>query len=421
MNLDGEVCQSPDLKSNPRAERRESHTLALAGAATFAGEPAARGLVFRRQRAGKELVWPVFAELRFPRRAASAHLGGGPHATVALHFGSARCRLAPRTAQRPPRPPASPSPLVLQVPGSPLVTTVVLTHNRRAELAGCLESLFDGDHGGSDTRADGGPEVVVVDNGSTDGTPQFVRQRYPQVRLVALPENLGVSGGRNRGIQAAQGEICLCIDDDARLVGGTAAIERVAAYFRRDPRLACLALTIHAGRSGQQDPKAIPRRDKRALDEDYECSYFCGAGFAVRRQVFLDAGQFWEPLVYGSQELDLSYRLLQADWRIWHTAAVVVEHDEIPRDRPQGQYAYFNARDRLWVAVRNLPWPCVVTTALAWWLETARWAAAQGQWGPWCRGFRDALAGLPAALRLRRPITWQTGRRLNQLSGRLWY
>jgi GT2 family glycosyltransferase len=167
--------------------------------------------------------------------------------------------------------------------------------------------------------------------------------------------------------------------------------------------------------------KSIPRVDKEVLSDDYQATYFCGAGFAFRRQAFLDLGMFWEPLVYGGQELDLSYRALDAGYRILQSQNIQVLHKSVPTARPAGQWVYYNARDRWWIAVRNLPWIYVVTTAVSWWLYTAWLGLRRGQLGYFFRGFVAGLGGFRQALAGRRPIQAETLRQVAELSGRVYY
>ena len=73
------------------------------------------------------------------------------------------------------------------------VSVVVVSYNVRDHLVRCLEAVVDRGH-----------EVVVVDNASTDGTPELVRERFPSVRLVELPENRGFGAGNNAGMEVGR-------------------------------------------------------------------------------------------------------------------------------------------------------------------------------------------------------------------------
>jgi GT2 family glycosyltransferase len=289
---------------------------------------------------------------------------------------------------------------------------VVVTRDREREIVECLRSLAAQDYPNT--------ELIVVDVHSSDGTRDRVRTLFPQARLIALPSQHGISAARNEGARKATGSICLFLDDDARLpdAGATA---RMVQYFAADPRLACVAFTILDARTGCEELKGIPRLDKRRITADYDCAYFCGAAFAVRRDRFVGVGMFWEPLTYGGQELDLSYRFLEQGYRIVHSAGLTALHASVPGARPRGQWVSFNARDRYWVALRNLPFRYVLTTALLWWAYTAVIALRRAEVGPFLRGFWEGLRALPGVYRERQCVGNGTVAAVRRLGGRLWY
>ena len=88
----------------------------------------------------------------------------------------------------------------------PEISVVIVTWNGRHYLEGCLEAVA--------TQTDVEPEIVLVDNGSSDGTVDFVRSRFPGVRIVALGENRGFAGGNNAGARAARGEFLAFLNND---------------------------------------------------------------------------------------------------------------------------------------------------------------------------------------------------------------
>jgi GT2 family glycosyltransferase len=87
------------------------------------------------------------------------------------------------------------------------VSVIVVTWNARDHVAECLEAV-----------ADGPGEIIVVDNASTDGTPDLVAERFPNVRILRLPENRGFGAGNNEGMRAAAGRYFLLLNSDARPV-----------------------------------------------------------------------------------------------------------------------------------------------------------------------------------------------------------
>ncbi len=297
-------------------------------------------------------------------------------------------------------------------PAEPLVSFVVVTWNRREELTDCLQSLRSQHYANSET--------LVVDNASTDGTPELVAADFPEVRLLRSAKNLGAVGGRNLGIRAARGDYLILIDDDAHFEGHD-VVEQTLARFEREPVLGAIAFTIRDASSGEVLGKSIPRRDKRVVPGDFACSYFCGAGFALRRSALTLPEPFWPPLFYGAEELDASFRLLDRGHEILCTDAVTVIHRESPAGRPSGQWVYHQARNRCWVAVRNLPFPQAVSTTLGWWLVTGWVAIRDGHKAQWLRAIAHAVRGLPAAMSTRQSLQRATLGRLAKLSGRTWF
>ena len=294
----------------------------------------------------------------------------------------------------------------------PLVSYVILTRNRCEEVIGCLRNVKEQDYPHR--------EMILVDNGSTDPTVKKVRDLFPEVRLVALDRNLGVAGGRNRGIEAAHGEICILIDDDARFAGPDET-RRLLTYFQKNDRVACVAFRILNPQTGLEDRKTIPRVDKRAPQKDEPVAYFCGAGFAMRRRVFLNLGGFWEPLIYVGEELDLSYRLLNEGYDLVYAPSISVIHREVSQGRPKGQWVYYQTRNRCWISVRNLPWHFVFSTTLLWWGYTAWVALTHREFIFFVKGGLDAVRGLPQALKNRKPLKKSVIPKIRRLSGRLWY
>src|SRR5947207_12319171 len=102
------------------------------------------------------------------------------------------------------------------------VSVVVVTYNALPWLERCLESVH-------------GNEVIVVDHGSTDGTLELVRERFPEAHVIEQ-ENRGMGGGNNTGIRVTQGRYAFLLNSDAWVVGD--ALERLASYLDAHPRVA---------------------------------------------------------------------------------------------------------------------------------------------------------------------------------------
>ncbi|HEY4621245.1 MAG TPA: glycosyltransferase family 2 protein [Gaiellaceae bacterium] len=110
---------------------------------------------------------------------------------------------------------------------SPEVSVVIVTYRCREQARECLASLYEATTGIS-------YEVVVLDNASNDGTVEMIRSEFPEVRLVALEENIGFGAGVNRAAGDAAGEFLLLLNPDTIVHPGT--VERFVAFARSHPR-----------------------------------------------------------------------------------------------------------------------------------------------------------------------------------------
>ncbi len=294
----------------------------------------------------------------------------------------------------------------------PRVSVLVLTMNRSQELRECLQSLE-----ALDRRTF---EVVVVDNGSTDDTPDLVQGEFPWVRFHRLDTNVGAAGGRHVAFGLARGEYCVVLDDDAefRDVG---ELDKAVQRMEEDERLGVIAFNIVNAYSGEVDVKAIPRRDKRLLFGWSRCTYFCAAGALIRRRAYEAAGGLWEALFIYAEELDLSYRILDAGYHMLFTTEIEVLHRETPRARPSGRYLRFATRNRIWVAWRNLPWPEALSTSLAWMAKNGWVALRCGEVGAYLAGIREAIVRWRKPWSVRKVIGPYARHQLRLHSGRLWY
>ena len=294
---------------------------------------------------------------------------------------------------------------------SPRVSFVVVTHARPRWLLGALESIR---RQTIDDR-----EIVVVVNGPDPATEQVLRALGPETRTSILDDNYGVSAGRNAGIALARGEVLFFLDDDAELRDPDAAT-RVLEHFERDIDLGVVGLLVLDDATGAVERRCIPFRDKRVPQGVTAACYFAGGACAIRRRVFDRVGLYDASLFYSGEELDLSYRLLEAGVRILFDPSVVVMHYAVG-GHGESVAPYYYARNRPWVALRYLPLPCCVTHTVGWWA----WSLAKAYRGQATiqalRGIRDCVTGMPAIWRERRPISRSTYRFLASNKGRLWY
>jgi len=214
---------------------------------------------------------------------------------------------------------------------SPSISVVVLAWNGAAYIADCLEALAAQDYPAL--------EILVVDNGSTDGTPDIVAQRFPQARLICNHRNLGFSAGNNVGLRAASGELLVLLNVDTQVHASWLAA--LADAFG-DPSIGIAGCKLlypdgsiqHAGGfvygpRGEADHLGRFAPDDGRFDKPAEVEYVTGAALAVRRTVLdqiglLDEG--FSPIYY--EDTDLCFRARAAGWRVVYVPQAVVTHYE---------------------------------------------------------------------------------------------
>lgn len=295
--------------------------------------------------------------------------------------------------------------------GKKLISLIVITRNRCAELSKTLTSLH---------KQDRDFELVVVDNASTDDTPEMVRKHWPEARLIELQSNQGVSAGRNRGIEAARGEILVFLDDDASFRDED-ALARISERFAHEPHLGILATNSLLASTGRPEIGAIPRRDKRVLQTDYQATYFCGVGFALRKELIKKVGYFFEKFFYSCEELDLSWRAINSGYRIVWAQDIVVLHRHSPVARTHARWIYANARNRVWLASRHLPWRYIISYTVLWWGFLLVVSIKNLVVIDCIKGIVVCIVGLPGIFKKRRVLSNTALKVLRNYSGRLVY
>ncbi len=293
-----------------------------------------------------------------------------------------------------------------------LISYIMVTMNRKEAALRCIASIVRQDYPQR--------EMIVIDNGSTDGSLEAIASKYPWIRLISQPSNVGPAAARNLGIKAARGDFLIFVDDDAEL-RDTSAATQTLRYFAADERVAIVNFAVLNPTLGTHERDAIPRRDKCVFPTPYESAYFCACGFALRRAATAEIGLFWDRLFYYCEELDYAYAVAAKGLKIIHASDIAVLHWRVATGRPGGRRIYFNARNRLLIAARWLPVWTVLSTVVAWWLSLMVVALRYGHFRSLARGIADGLRLLPESLALRDVLPAATLRHLHALSGRRWY
>jgi GT2 family glycosyltransferase len=311
---------------------------------------------------------------------------------------------------------------------SPLVSLIVVNWNGRHLLEACLAALE------AQTFRDF--ETVVVDNGSTDGSSDWVAEHYPQARLVRLAQNCGFSAGNNVGLRAARGRYLALLNNDAepRPAWLQALVEALEAhpeagacdshvYFRDRPdRLWAAGGDYTVSGSVLHRGYLQPGSDG-APAADVFIAIACAAIY--RREALDKVGLFDEGYFSGYEDVDLSFRLHAAGYRVLNVPGAVVYHrvsETAGLNSPA--YVFHGQKNVLTTFVKNMPGPLLWKYAplhLAYTLGALLYFARLGRLGPALRGkwfvlrhWGEVMDKRRAAQRLRAVPVAELDRRLSR-------
>jgi GT2 family glycosyltransferase len=225
----------------------------------------------------------------------------------------------------------------MRLPGR--LSVIVPTHDTRALTLRCVETL----------EAEGTPglQIVVVDDGSSDGTAEALAAAHPDVEVVRLSPAVGFTRAANLGLAQARGDILLLLNSDTEVAPG--AFTSLLAAFARDPRLGVAGAALHYPDgspqwSGGREPSllwlfglasGLPpllarlpryRRVKPVGAVPGRVDWVTGAALAVRRRVLDEIGSLDEGFRFYAQDLDLCLRAKDAGWEVRLLPGVRVMH-----------------------------------------------------------------------------------------------
>ncbi len=224
----------------------------------------------------------------------------------------------------------------------PSVTVIVLNWNSKEYLDPCLGALQQLDYPHV--------ELLVVDNGSSDDSVDYIRTNFPSLPLIANERNLGYAGGNNLGLKASDADILVVLNPD--VVVPRDWLRVLVSYFVADPTIGvagCLLrfpgadLIQHAG-GGIDFPQGWSRHigagetDIRRHAAVMDVDYVIGAAFAIRRQLFARIGGFDETFFLYYEDVDYCYRARDAGYRVVYAPTPPAVHHEAVTTRKESQF-----------------------------------------------------------------------------------
>jgi N-acetylglucosaminyl-diphospho-decaprenol L-rhamnosyltransferase len=220
------------------------------------------------------------------------------------------------------------------------ISIIILNWNTRDLLAKCLDSL-------EQHKGDLQLEIIVVDNASSDGSQAMLREKYPQVQLIANGQNVGFAKGNNQAMEVARGNYFLLWNSDAFATPG--AIQALLHLAEKEPKAAIIGAQLrNADNSFQASFTPFPNQGRefliltglgRALFSPVYPSlgpeeekgpqvvdYVEGACLLVRREAYQEVGGLDEGYFMYAEEVDWCYTMVKHGWQVWYQPEAKVIH-----------------------------------------------------------------------------------------------
>ena len=291
---------------------------------------------------------------------------------------------------------------------SPYLVTVILNTNRRDDTLECINSLNASTY---DNHS-----IIVLDNQSTDGSVDVIKNTYPEIQIIELHENLGYGGNNNVGIKAAierKADWIFVLNED--VIVSPNCLEQIVESGERDPDIGIIGPIVYhhqsphliqsaGGTLGQHwevAHAAVDEPDHGQFNNTREVDWISGCGIVVRRQAIEEVGLIDDRFFYYWDETEWCMRMHDNGWKvilvpsakIWHKG-VTVNH------QPKPTVTYYATRNRLHtlakhhapISVWAFAWAQLLRTLTSWTIKP-RWRYMRDHRNAMWYGIVDFLHG----------------------------
>ncbi len=239
---------------------------------------------------------------------------------------------------------------------------IVVNWNGKRYLEECLSSLL--------VQTYSHHEIVLVDNGSTDGSMEFVVERFPEVRIIANGHNLGFAAGNNVAIRAAQGDYIVTLNNDTRAEPNW--LEELVKVVETDAGIGmCASKMLFYYHTGVLNSTGINldiagiawdrrggERDDGLEREPIEVFGPCAGAALYRREMLEEVGLFDEDFFAYHEDVDLAWRARSRGWKCMYNPRAVVYHIHSGTGLEGSAFKnHLLGRNKIWTMVKNYPSP----------------------------------------------------------------
>ncbi|MEM8860222.1 MAG: glycosyltransferase family 2 protein [Chloroflexota bacterium] len=208
-------------------------------------------------------------------------------------------------------------------------------------------------------------EVIVVDNGSEDGSQAYIKAKFPEVKLIENGENLGFTGACIKGYEAAVGDFIILLNNDTEATPNW--LEKLLAGFENQPEIGSVIGkillfdardTFHTAGDivridGSPGNRGVWQTDEGQYDEPEFIMSGCGAAVAYRKEALQDAGFLDNSFYFSCEDVDLGWRLNLAGWRVLYQPDAVLYHKL--KASSSSLASYYDKRNQLYLIWKNYP------------------------------------------------------------------
>jgi GT2 family glycosyltransferase len=243
---------------------------------------------------------------------------------------------------------------------SPMVSIIVLNWNGKQYLETCLSSL--------ERQTYKSIEIIFVDNGSHDGSLEFVRKRFPRVVILRHEKNLGFSQGVNSGIRISRGEFIATINNDAQadenwiqnllnvIESGKCIGSCASKMMRFYDRNIIDSAGIIIYQNGNAYDRGREKKDTGQYDQQEEIFGACAGAAIYRKKMLEEIGLFDEEYFAYFEDVDLSFRMHLFGWKCIYVPDAIVYHIHSATSKSSSPFKIFYIeRNKLWNMWKYFP------------------------------------------------------------------